>query len=81
MDALSYASEYEARFLSSQNAYFPTELVQRCLQAYPLVEAPLPRTTASSATSAPTGGAWRAGTGPSSRSSAWTGRAWGRSSG
>ncbi len=42
MDALSYASEYEARFLSSQNAYFPTELVQRCVQAYPLVEAPLP---------------------------------------
>ncbi len=42
MDPLSYASEYEARFLSSQNAYFPTELVQRCVQAYPLVEAPLP---------------------------------------
>ncbi len=42
MDALSYASEYEARFLSSQNAYFPTDLVQRCVQAYPLVESPLP---------------------------------------
>ena len=42
MDALSYASEYEARFLSSQNAYFPTELVQRCVEAYPLVESPLP---------------------------------------
>ena len=42
MDALSYASEYEARFLSSQNAYFPTDLVQRCVQAYPLAESPLP---------------------------------------
>jgi hypothetical protein len=42
MDALSFASEYEARFLSSQNAYFPTDLVRRCVQAYPLVEAPLP---------------------------------------
>ncbi len=41
MDALSYASEYEARFLSSQNAYFPTELVRRCVQAYPLAESPL----------------------------------------
>ncbi|MEE9237185.1 MAG: hypothetical protein V3U52_05300 [Thermoplasmata archaeon] len=42
MDALSYASEYEARFLSSQNAYFPTDLVRRCVQAYPLAESPLP---------------------------------------
>ncbi|MEE9197606.1 MAG: hypothetical protein V3U45_05640 [bacterium] len=41
-DALTFASEYEARFLSSQNAYFPTELVQGCVQAYSLVESPLP---------------------------------------
>ncbi len=41
MDALSYASEYDARFLSSQNAYFPTELVQGCVQAYRLTESPL----------------------------------------
>lgn len=42
MDPLSFASEWGAQFLSSQSAYFPTELVQRCVQAYPLVESPLP---------------------------------------
>src|SRR5439155_21342396 len=42
MDSLSFAAEYEAQFLSAQNAYFPTELIASCTQAYPLVESPLP---------------------------------------
>lgn len=42
MDALTVAAEYEGRFLSAQDAYSPTELIQRCVQAYPLVESPLP---------------------------------------
>ncbi len=41
MDSLSFESEYHAAFLSSQNAYFPSELVARAVQAYPLVETPL----------------------------------------
>ena len=40
MDALTFASEYEARFMSSQSAYFGTELVQGCVEGYPLVETP-----------------------------------------
>lgn len=42
MDSLSFAAEYEAQFLSAQNAYFPTELIASCTHAYGLVESPLP---------------------------------------
>lgn len=41
MDSLSFESEYHAAFLSARNAYFPTELIARCTQAYALVESPL----------------------------------------
>jgi hypothetical protein len=42
MDSLTFASEYMAEFLSAQDSYFPSELIQRCVEAYPIVESPLP---------------------------------------
>ncbi len=40
MPTLRYASEYECLFLSSQTAYFPTELIERVTKNYPLTELP-----------------------------------------
>ena len=42
MDSLSFASEYEAEFLSGQTSYYPTEVVSKCTKAYDLTESPLP---------------------------------------
>jgi hypothetical protein len=41
IDTLSFEREYHAVFLSSQDAYFPTELIASRTQAYTLVETPL----------------------------------------
>ncbi len=43
MDALTFASEWNATFISGQSSYFPTELVVRCTESYDLVETPLPQ--------------------------------------
>ncbi len=39
---MSFVAEWNAVFISGQSSYFPSNLVQRCVQAYLLVEAPLP---------------------------------------